>query len=61
MCVYMKITKDEYELPLAVADTVKELSAMTGDTVNTINSAMSHTKHNPEKYPRCRFVKVEID
>lgn len=53
--------KDKYELPLAVTDTVKELSVMTGDTVNTINSAMSHTKHNPEKYQRCRFIRVEID
>jgi len=57
----MKITKDEYELPIAVADSLSELAELTGDTVSTISSAMSHTKHNPEKYPRCRFIKVEID
>ena len=61
MCLYLKVTKDEFELPLAVADSLKELAIMTGDTINTISSAMSHTKNNPEKYPRCRFVKVEID
>ena len=62
MCVYMKVTKDEFELPLAVADSPAELAAMTGDSINTIYSAVSREKcrTNP-KYKNHRFLKVEID
>lgn len=62
MCVYMKVTKDKYELPLAVADSPAELAAMTGDSIKTIWSAVSRAKHrsNP-KYKNHRFLKVEID
>lgn len=62
MCVFMKITKDKYELPLAVADSPAELAAMTGDSVKTIYSVVSREKHksNP-KYKFSRYIKVEID
>lgn len=62
MCVYMKITKDKYELPLAVADSPAELAAMTGDSIKTIYSSVSREKRrtNP-KYKNHRFLKIEID
>ena len=44
MILYMKVTRDEYELPLAVADSVEELSRMTGSTEGSIWSTLSHQK-----------------
>ena len=35
--VYMKVTRDEYELPVAVADTVVELAKICGVKVNSIS------------------------
>lgn len=52
--VYMMITNDEYELPLAVADTVKELSEIINVSSNAIRSAISH------KPKKCIYVKVDI-
>lgn len=40
MTLYLAISKDEYKLPLAVADSVAELSRMTGAKVNTIHCAI---------------------
>ena len=42
MKVYMKVTKDEYELPLAIADSLKELSLLTGTKISVIKSSISH-------------------
>ena len=45
MKLYMYVTKDEFELPIAVADTPKELALMVGTTANSVKSAISH--HHP--------------
>lgn len=58
MIVYMKVSKDKYELPEAVADSIKEMAVLQGITPNAIHSAFSQEKNNGIK---CRFVKVEID
>lgn len=39
--LWLLVTKDKYELPLAVADTAKELAIMTGTTKNNIVSQIS--------------------
>lgn len=52
MFIYMKVTKDEYELPLAVADSVQHLSEITGDKVNTIFTAIAKGRKG--------YVKVEV-
>lgn len=41
MKVYLVVTADEYELPLAVADTADELSRILGRTVNDIYVTIS--------------------
>ena len=46
MAIWMKVTKDEYELPIAVADTAGELAMMLNVTVNSIMSGISHMKHD---------------
>ena len=40
--LYLKVTKDEYELPLAVAESPGELAKMCGTTRNMVMSAISH-------------------
>lgn len=39
--LYMVTTHDKYELPIAVADSVKELSMMTGIPSSTISISIS--------------------
>ena len=39
--LWLLVTKDKYELPLAVADTANELARMTGTTKNNIVSQIS--------------------
>ena len=41
MFVWMAVTKDKYELPIAAADTAKELAEMIGRTPGTIGNAVS--------------------
>lgn len=55
--IYIMVTKDEYELPMAIADTVKELSVMTGKSENAIRSGISKQKQGY----RSRFYKIETD
>lgn len=40
--VYMRVSRDKYELPEAVASTAQELGEILGVTANTILSAISH-------------------
>lgn len=42
--VYLKVTNDIYELPIAIGDTPKELSEQTGHSPATILSSITH-KH----------------
>lgn len=58
MIVYMKVTRDKYELPIAVADSVRELSRMTGATENSIWSNITHQKKGRIK--RGSFKRVDI-
>ena len=38
----MKVTKDKYELPVAVAESVAELAGIVNKTENNIRSSVSH-------------------
>ena len=42
MVVWMKVTKDKYELPVAVAESVAELAGIVNKTENNIRSSVSH-------------------
>lgn len=37
MKLYLKVTKDKYELPIAVAESPRELAKMTGDDAKSIS------------------------
>lgn len=58
MFVYMKVTKDKYELPIAVANTVRELAAILGISENCISSSMSHERAGKSISP---YKKIEIE
>lgn len=53
MTLYMKTTYDEYELPVAVADSPKELAEMIGTSASVVSSSISHG--------RCTFHKIVIE
>lgn len=59
MKVWMRITNDEYELPIAVANSAAELGRICGTNANAIRSAISHVKHG--RKPFTSFICVEID
>lgn len=63
MRVYMIVTADEYELPLAVRDTVVEIASLLGKFVGDVRSMISRktvslTTYNGYRY---KIVKVDID
>ena len=57
--VYMKVTTDKYELPVAVADSVKGLSNLVGATANSIRTCIWRNEHGDAKSSSYR--RVEID
>ena len=54
----MKVTNDEYELPVLVANSAVELAKMIGCSPNNIYSSISHSKHRGQ---RTSFRRVKID
>ena len=58
MILYMKVSKDEYELPEAVAESIKERAVLQGVTENSIHIAFSRERNHGVKN---RYVIVEID
>lgn len=55
--LFLKVTKDKYELPLAVADSQRELARMLGIHQSTIARSLIRAK----KGSRTEFREVEID
>ena len=58
MNIWMYVTDDEYELPMAVADTCAELAKLVGVTTNAIRLDRYRARLNGNK---SRFVKVTVD
>lgn len=57
--VWVFVTDDEYELPLAVADTAQQMAELTGYSRATIVSSYSHWRRGD--YKTCRFRRVTIE
>lgn len=55
--VYVAYSRDKYKLPLYVADSVQELSAMTGIKKQTISSLISRANRLKKE---CCYMKVDI-
>ena len=56
--IWLEVTRDKYELPVKIADSVEELAEMCGTSKNTIMSTISNWKKGRLK--TCRFRKVEL-
>lgn len=56
--LYMKVTDDEYELPIAVAGSVSELARMLEMKPTTISHLLSVAKKNGWK---STYVRIEIE
>ena len=53
MTIFLKVTHDEYELPIAVADSKKELAEILGLTRQTVLSYYSRKQRG--------FIKVNVE
>jgi DNA-binding CsgD family transcriptional regulator len=58
MIIWMKVTNDEYELPIAIADSRSKLARKLGIKPNTIATAIHRAKKDGS---RQQFVEVVID
>lgn len=57
--VYMAVTPDKYELPIAIADDVLTLAKMVGVKSHSIYEHLSHIKSGYVK--QTRYVKVILE
>lgn len=57
--LWMAVTKDPYQLPLAVADSCQELAELMGSTYNNVRSVVSKGEHGRILHPG--FVRVQMD
>lgn len=55
--LWMKVTNDKYELPIAVGDSAFDLAKQLGINANVIYSHMSHFKAGRTK--SCPYIQVE--
>ena len=57
--LWMEVSKDQYELPIHIADTAKELAELAGaKNAVTIISTISHAN---KRGSRCKYVRVPIE
>ena len=49
MKIYMQVTQDEYELPIAIACTISELARKVGTDPCNIRSALCHARKSGKK------------
>lgn len=56
MAIWLAVTRDKYEHPVALADSIEELAEMCGVKVNSIYSYMSHAKKSGG---RCKYIRIE--
>lgn len=59
MFVWMKVTRDKYELPIAVADSASELAKMCGVSEQSVLSAICRKKAG--KLKKTTYFKIEIE
>lgn len=54
--LYLYVTNDEYELPIAVAETPKELALMLGKSLSTVQNVYFRTQHGEIKDSRYKKI-----
>ena len=58
-CLWMVVTLDKYELPVAVFDTIKEMAEFSGTKVDTIYQEIAHVKCGIRK--RSKYQRIYLD
>ena len=63
MKIWIEVSKDAYELPIAIADTAKELAATCGTSLKMVTKSASimNSGHNCGHFCRYRSIKVDDD
>lgn len=56
--LYMAVTPDKYELPIAVAETPTELGKLVGRSAVLISSSICHQRDG--RFTGMKFVRVEL-
>jgi len=59
MYLWLWVTKDKYQLPIAVACSSRELAMITGRNLNTIQSSVSRWESG--KLKKSSYVRVWVD
>lgn len=58
MVLWLKVTNDKYELPLAVAESSRELEQMLGLNRKTVYKQVWNAEKTKTK---CQYIKIEVD
>ena len=59
MTLYLAVSADKYELPIAVADSARELERILGLGKGTVTSHISKVRHGTLR--KQKYFKIEID
>ena len=59
--VWMEVSQDRYELPLAIADTAQDLARKCGVKPSTVRSSASRVNTGNRDGRFCRFLRVLIE
>lgn len=51
--IYIKVTRDKYEFPIRITDSVVEMAKLEHTTENSISSSISHNKGT--------YFRIEVD
>ena len=57
--LYMAVTTDKYELPLALFRDYKEMAKWSGRPEDSLKCAV--TRNQEDKKQRCRYIKVYLE
>lgn len=59
--LWLAVTPDKYELPIAVADSAMELSRMLGSKNNLVSKQYcQHKKGNFKKWTKYKIIKLKV-
>ncbi len=61
MNIYMAVTNDKYELPVAFGETLSELASMVDSNPSNISRNIKKYKTAKRHLGKYRYVKVEIE
>lgn len=59
MKLYLYVSKDEYELPMVIADTPSELAQAIGVSISAVHNGLSRFRAN--KLSRGQYKVVEVE